>query len=211
MGEKLKSKKYFPTIVGEVHLPKNKSKLLSKIEEESYIFSELDEQGRRWSQKNYAGGYTSYSSALVLEEQSPYFAALKKWIDVQVKQFANTLQFDFSQGSLKQNSYWINIMGPYCQHSYHLHPYSAISGTFFVKTPKGSGKFKFEDPRVQCFMSTAPRKQPCSSDQKRYIEITPKAGTLLLFESWMKHEVLPHNSMEEERISLSFNYHWEWK
>jgi uncharacterized protein (TIGR02466 family) len=33
------------------------------------------------------------------------------------------------------------------------------------------------------------------------------AGHLVLFESWLRHEVAP-NPIDEERISVSFNYNW---
>jgi uncharacterized protein (TIGR02466 family) len=33
------------------------------------------------------------------------------------------------------------------------------------------------------------------------------AGSLLLFESWLRHEVAP-NGVKAERISVSFNYNW---
>jgi uncharacterized protein (TIGR02466 family) len=33
------------------------------------------------------------------------------------------------------------------------------------------------------------------------------SGTLLLWESWLRHEVLPHAG-KGERISVSFNYRW---
>jgi uncharacterized protein (TIGR02466 family) len=39
------------------------------------------------------------------------------------------------------------------------------------------------------------------------IDLTPKPGEIILFESWMKHEV-PPNRTEGERISVSFNYDW---
>jgi uncharacterized protein (TIGR02466 family) len=32
------------------------------------------------------------------------------------------------------------------------------------------------------------------------------AGSLLLFESWLRHEVVPNQA--GERISISFNYGW---
>jgi uncharacterized protein (TIGR02466 family) len=37
--------------------------------------------------------------------------------------------------------------------------------------------------------------------------LTPKAGDIIMFESWLKHEVPPHHT-NDERISVSFNYDW---
>jgi uncharacterized protein (TIGR02466 family) len=33
------------------------------------------------------------------------------------------------------------------------------------------------------------------------------AGKVVLFESWLRHEV-PPNPRDAERVSVSFNYHW---
>ncbi len=40
-----------------------------------------------------------------------------------------------------------------------------------------------------------------------FVYVTPKAGEVLLWESWLRHEV-PMNMAEDERISVSFNYGW---
>jgi uncharacterized protein (TIGR02466 family) len=34
-----------------------------------------------------------------------------------------------------------------------------------------------------------------------------RAGQLVLFESWLRHEVAP-NPLAAERVSVSFNYNW---
>jgi uncharacterized protein (TIGR02466 family) len=37
--------------------------------------------------------------------------------------------------------------------------------------------------------------------------VKPQVGDVLLWESWLRHEV-PMNMSEEDRISVSFNYAW---
>ena len=37
--------------------------------------------------------------------------------------------------------------------------------------------------------------------------VAPEHGDMLLWESWLRHEVLPHTG-KGERISVSFNYRW---
>jgi uncharacterized protein (TIGR02466 family) len=41
--------------------------------------------------------------------------------------------------------------------------------------------------------------------QKRFVYVQPEVGDVLLWESWLRHEV-PMNMSEHERISISFNY-----
>jgi uncharacterized protein (TIGR02466 family) len=40
-----------------------------------------------------------------------------------------------------------------------------------------------------------------------FVYVQPEPGTILMWESWLRHEVTP-NQAEEQRISISFNYAW---
>jgi uncharacterized protein (TIGR02466 family) len=172
---------------------------------ESYIFCDIDHAGQDWSSKNYSNGYTSYSSITNLPERSPHFAELKTLIDQWAKKFVKKQAWDLQGGKVEMTTCWVNIMGTGCQHSFHLHPHSVISGTYYLQTPKGSGGFKIEDPRIQSLMAAPPKKGV--SKNSTYQTIVPEAGSLVLFESWLKHEVTKNES-NQERISVSFNYDW---
>jgi uncharacterized protein (TIGR02466 family) len=54
-------------------------------------------------------------------------------------------------------------------------------------------------------MAVPPRRKSAPRNFKTHVSETPKEGTLLLWESWLRHEV-PLNRAEGERISVSFNY-----
>ena len=41
--------------------------------------------------------------------------------------------------------------------------------------------------------------------EKPFVYLVPAAGTVLMWESWLRHEV-PPNAAKSERISVSFNY-----
>ena len=87
-------------------------------------------------------------------------------------------------------------------HSWHLHPTSFISGTYYVQVPKGAGALKFEDPRLSRMMAAPPRNS--------FVSLPARAGDVILFESWLRHEVPPAR-YAGERISISFNYAWSKK
>lgn len=200
---------FFPTTLLKKRAPSKLSsaEFLKRLEKTCKGVSEIDEAGRKWSQENYPGGFTSYSSMNKLWEFSSDFAQLKTWIDREVKTFSKSLDLDLLEGSLEMTSFWANLMGPMSQHSFHLHPLSTISGTFYVRTPKNAGGFRIEDPRISSFMASPPRHQKASTANQRYITLKPREGELLLFESWLKHEV-PANRDPQPRISVSFNYDW---
>jgi uncharacterized protein (TIGR02466 family) len=56
-------------------------------------------------------------------------------------------------------------------------------------------------------MASPPRKAQAGARNRRFIELAPRAGQVVLFESWLKHEVPVHQG-EQERVSISFNYDW---
>ena len=52
-----------------------------------------------------------------------------------------------------------------------------------------------------------PRKKDAPEALKPFVYVRPQVGDVLLWESFIRHEV-PLNMSEEERISVSFNYKW---
>jgi uncharacterized protein (TIGR02466 family) len=164
-----------------------------------------DAAGRRWSARNYPGGYTSYDSASRMQRASPTFAALERRLNRHVGAFARALELDLEERPLEMTDCWVNIMPRNVGHSLHLHPLSTISGTYYVSTPRGSPGLKLEDPRLERFMAAPPRR--AQSRTSPWVVIPAEAGKVVLFESWLRHEV-PANPVGAERISISFNYSW---
>ena len=74
-----------------------------------------------------------------------------------------------------------------------------------IKVPAGAGPIVYEDPKLALLMAAPPRKASAPRELQSHISETPKPGTLLLWESWLRHEV-PLNRAEGERISISFNH-----
>lgn len=200
-------KSLFPTIVYQNQLDSRDKKLNKELLRECYIFQDLDEEGQEWSAKHYVGGYTSYASMNNLPQRSPTFDELREKIDKHVKAFAKNLEMDLQGGKLQMSTCWINIMPAKVTHSLHLHPLSVISGTYYVSTPKGTSALKFEDPRLSKFMAAPNKIEKAKPENQRYVSLQPKAGDLILFESWLRHEV-PPNPSKEDRVSISFNYEW---
>jgi uncharacterized protein (TIGR02466 family) len=163
-----------------------------------------DAAGRRWSRRNGYPGYTSYASLNDLPWRVPAFADLVKAIDRHVAAFAGELDFDL-KGKLKLDSLWINVLDPGGVHTGHIHPHSAVSGTYYVSVPDGAGAIRFEDPRLPLMMAAPPRRRKARDENRLFATVAPRAGTLLLWESWLRHEV-PFNGAQEQRISVSFNY-----
>ena len=101
----------------------------------------------------------------------------------------------------------MNLLDPGAGHSGHIHTLSALSGTFYVAMPKGAGGLRLEDPRLPLMMAAPPRRADAGEGQRSFIYLTPAAGSLLMWESWLRHEALA-NHAKGQRISISFNYGW---
>ena len=166
-----------------------------------------DRAGRAWCKANAYGGYTSYASLNDLPQRASVFAALKTKLDRHVAAFARDLQLDLGGGRLKMDSLWVNILKPGAAHSGHIHPHSVISGTVYVETPPGAGALKLEDPRLPMMMAAPPRLDDCDETAKTFVYLKPAPGTVYLWESWLRHEVIA-NAAKTERVSVSFNYAW---
>lgn len=166
-----------------------------------------DRAGRDWSARNYPGGYTSYQTQCRLQNISPTFALLERRLNVHVQRFARALDFDLRGCKLVMTDCWANIMRRRVAHSLHLHPLASISGTYYLRTPRGCAGLKFEDPRLERFMAAPPRKAGARLRSQAWVTIPAVAGKLVLFESWLRHEV-PPNPVHDERVSVSFNYSW---
>jgi uncharacterized protein (TIGR02466 family) len=169
--------------------------------------AEDDEAGQEWCEREGYPGYTSYASLDDLPWRAPIFGDLEKALDKHVAAFCEALGFDLQGKKLKCNAFWINILPEGGTHSSHIHPHSVISGTTYVAMPAGTSALKLEDPRLAMMMLSPLRKKDAPQELQPFVYVKPEVGELLLWESWLRHEV-PMNMSEEERISVSFNYNW---
>jgi uncharacterized protein (TIGR02466 family) len=200
------TQKLFPTLVYSAPLTRSRWRPFNaRLKRECLLLRQDDGAGRAWSAENYPGGYTSYSSVSRMHRVSPTFAELERKISAHVKAFARTLEFDLSGRELTMTDCWVNIMPRQVVHGLHLHPLSTISGTYYVQVPRGCPGIKLEDPRLDRFMAAPPRRARAMN--RPWVELPAEAGRLILFESWLRHEVTP-NRLTAERISISFNYGW---
>lgn len=169
--------------------------------------AEDDEAGQDWCEANEYPGYTSYASLTDLPWRFPIFKDVVDALDKHVAAFAEDLQFDLGEGRLEIEDLWINILPYGGVHTSHLHPHSVISGTTYVAMPKGTSALKLEDPRSAMMMAAPERIKTARDELRKFIYVKPEIGDVLLWESWLRHEV-PMNMADDDRISVSFNYKW---
>ena len=180
------------------------AELLGELAHSIRTIANDDEAGRRWSREHRYAGYTSYASLNDLPRRDPAIADLAKALTRHAARFAEECAFDIARKP-RLDSLWVNLLRSSGQHSGHIHPHSLISGTLYVEVPAGSGAIRFEDPRLPLMMAASPRRKDGPEELQPFVTIEPKPGLLLLWESWLRHEVLPGRG-PGERLSISFNF-----
>ena len=198
----------FPTFVYDAPLqPGAAPAFNARLLRECLQLRHDDRAGVAWSKQRYPGGYTSYGSVNRMQLFSPTFAALERKLARHVRSFARRLDFDLTSRTLAMTDCWVNIRPRLMAHPGHLHPLWTISGTYYVRVPRGSPGLKFEDPRLERMMAAPPALPGARPENRRWHVHDAVAGHVVLFESWLRHEVAP-NPAASERVSISFNYNW---
>jgi uncharacterized protein (TIGR02466 family) len=180
-------------------------RLLEELKPTCLSIAADDEAGQEWCRAKGYKGYTSYASLDDLAWRSPVIQDLVAQIDPHVGDYAKSVDMDLGKHRLEMDNIWINVLEPGGHHAAHIHPNAVVSGTYYVEVPEGASAIRFEDPRLPLMMAAPPRRTRAAREAQTFVSVTPKDGTLLLWESWLRHEV-PVNTAESERISVSFNY-----
>lgn len=145
------------------------------------------------------GGYQSEN----LDPSNLSIKNLIKEISINVNLFSKeTLNI---HKDINLNDIWLNINNHKDFNTIHNHPFSIISGIFYIKTPNNCGGLDFHNSsQSQCFINDDILKQYNNyNSSKWYFPV--EENELYLFPSWLEHSVRP-NLSNEERISFSFNF-----
>jgi len=178
--------------------------LLGELAHSIRSFAEDDEAGRRWSRDKGYKGYTSYASLNDLPKRDPAFAELQRELVRHAATFGQELAFELGRKP-KLDSLWVNLLTAGGHHSAHIHQHSILSGTLYVEVPNGSGAIRFEDPRLPMMMAAPVRSDDAPEELRPFVAVQPRSGSLLMWESWLRHEVLP-GTAKADRLSISFNF-----
>lgn len=96
---------------------------------------------------------------------------------------------------------WANVHDKNGFNHGHIHREAALSGCFYLSVPDGGGSICFHDPRPATLYT-----QPLGKGVNKWekISISPKAGTFIIFPSWLEHSVEPNES-EDKRYAIAMN------
>lgn len=200
--EAIRLKIMFPTLLGEAAYPDYgtiKDRLVARIDQ----LSREDSEGIEISRQRYPHGYTSFYTQNALH-RDPVFAELTQFLQQQAERYASGQSWDMQRFVPVMSSMWCSINRRNSSHGQHLHPFSHISGVFYVSCQSDSGSIYFKDPRQGRWMVPPPLAQNLPENTLN-IRIDPLEGNLLLFPSFLEHGV-EQNNTDSNRYSISFNF-----
>jgi uncharacterized protein (TIGR02466 family) len=198
----------FPTLLYRAEIAGDETASLNAdIEAAARSFARDDKAGRKWCAENGYPGYTSYGSLNDLPARAPCFALLKRKLEAHAAKFSEALALDLAGGKLKLDNLWVNVLEADGFHSGHIHPHCVLSGTYYARAPKGAAALKLEDPRLPLMMAAPMRGADGPPEMQSFHYVEPREGLLLMWESWLRHEVV-RNASKGPRVSVSFNFRW---
>ena len=124
-------------------------------------------------------------------------------ISPHIKEVSEDMCWDLKNFQLKITNCWSIINKKLASNAGHIHANSLISSAYYIKANKNSGNLIFDDPRPAASIKKGPYKSLGTWNEGN-ISITPYAGLLVMFPSYLVHHVQP-NMSDDERIILSFN------
>jgi|TARA_R110000803_G_scaffold86261_1_gene152610 uncharacterized protein (TIGR02466 family) len=175
---------------------------LDKIQKYCYKLQRNDKEKRTlsniggWQSSNLEGEHTVLNNL---------FLEMEKY---SIK-FFETLKFN-TDSKFNLVNIWVNINKYKDYNRSHFHPGAYFSCIFFVKTPKNSGSLVFNNLNrlaLSSYWNKDANDVPISYNKynAESWEIIPKENTLIIFPSFLEHEVRPHMNKKKERISVASN------
>ena len=149
------------------------------------------------------GGYQSNDLPLNDVSLHPLIKEINTHSSKFAKEFVNSVRGKNEQSLI---NIWININSYKDTNRVHNHPFSEISGVYYIKTPDKCGHIVFEHPAIDIleYYWTESSKEFNEYNSPTWWKPAVE-NTLYLFPSWLKHRVEPNLNKTEERISISFN------
>jgi uncharacterized protein (TIGR02466 family) len=180
----------FPTTIG-AHIDLN-------FAEEVFPYAEKALNNQKniqytWSYKTTYGFYNIFNDDLFFND----------YISKRIVNFGNEYLNKLGYASLNLKSrIFFSEMIEENYHVRHCHPNSTLSGILYLKIPESSSKIRFYDPRVHHNYRSLAIENSNVLNWNIY-EIDPTEGLMLVWPSWLEHEVFSNKS--NGRITCVFD------
>ena len=186
---------YFPTSI-YIHDVKDPTAMNQELEKNILKWQQEDPKGLN---KTNRGGWHSPTTMHDKPEHQHLISTL-----------FNMAQEIFKKEQLDQSvalgNMWANINPPRAWNLKHNHANAFFSGVYYVKVPVNAGQLEAHDPRPgPQLLRPKQNTDNLSREYWRSVSFDPQEGRIIIFPSWLEHEV-KSNESNEMRISISFNF-----
>jgi uncharacterized protein (TIGR02466 family) len=155
------------------------------------------------NKKRFYKGRTTHSTNINLAECDE-LKDFTTFLMLHAKTFLENLGFDYEKISKKFSPYYFTTeLNKGSMQERHIHAFQ-LSGILYIKVPKNSAPIQFLDPvQIREYMDW-PVKNPENQNTFSTVTYTPHEGSLLLWPSFLYHQVMVHQ-VNENRIGLVVN------
>jgi len=108
--------------------------------------------------------------------------------------------------NLRMNNCWININDYKSYNMRHIHPGCMWSAILYIQTPENCGDIIFYNPAFNLMSYDWREVKYYNHFNSPLWKINAESGDLLIFPSWIEHEVNPNLNENEDRISIAMNF-----
>jgi len=178
--------------------------LLTEVAQSMRDIAMEDAPGRHWSEQFGYRGYSGCATKNDVHLHPGPMQQLADWLVQEAAAFCEECALDLGRRP-RLDRMWVNLLRCDGHQRGHIHARSIISGTIFVEVPVGAGVTCFEDPRLPLMMAAPPRANGAPEDLHTVVAIEPRRGHVIMWESWLRHEVLPGKS-SADRLSVTCDF-----
>ena len=199
----------YKTLFRELNKVENDS--FEKIISNTLIDKKKVEEDRKNYEKNghvveFNPNYNFQSKETFVLDIYDDLSELKQYIEVQLRLYVKSVWGLTMRQNISITQSWINVNQKGEEHHLHNHPNSFISGVFYYHCNPNDSIF-FKNPTLAgtsiSTINDIKAKLPHSVINTSAV-FPAKTGNLILFPSWLEHNVKT-NFSDTPRISLSFN------
>ena len=188
---------YFASFIGYAINPLH-NKIEKKLIKKCFSVKEKTKKGGdAWVSKN---TYNTLSTYNLCKDKD--FLPIQNFIIKEVINYCKKLKIDISKLKTKPEYGWFNIYEKYNYQEYHCHGDSMLSVVYFLKCNEKSARIFFKSPVNEMSKIYYKDAEPLTF---KYVNIVPKPGLLIIFDSSLQHSVEQHMD-DEPRISLAYNF-----
>ena len=173
-----------------------------KINEEllNYIL-ELQKKDKKGNNRSNKGGWHSPNFDLV--NPGPPINFINSFKDFLKHIIEDEIGWEYIPNKQRVVAMWAIINKKNSYNVKHNHQNCYLSSAYYIKKPENSGDITFYDPK-ESKTYRFPEVEKHTNYSAESVTIKPKEGDLLIFPSYLYHDV-GVNLSDEERIVVSFN------